>query len=183
MRQATRTEYKGVTYRSKTEAIFARCLDLAGFNQEYEPDCLRLGLSYQPDFLAGKNTFPHARNAIIEVKPSMPTRSYLDNLFHKMYKQKPYPIEETFKYIYGGKFDFSLAIFNPFDRQFDVICPTADGLKWNSHKEFVGWCPGRFKAAVNGEMRWHDNYADHILAAMHLHSAEAMKYRFDLNQG
>lgn len=88
--QATPTDYQGVRFRSKSEAIFARAMDLAGIWWEYEPDTFRLGSFFDryrwvPDFLVcarftescGK---PGLENYIIEYKPSVPSDTYFSKL-------------------------------------------------------------------------------------------------------
>ena len=94
------TQYKGTHFRSKSEAVFARCLDLGGALWAYEPfdgkDDPPAG--HQWDFLA---FVPRERTAIavcgnhcfssglhweewspwfIEYKPKMPTDAYLHDL-------------------------------------------------------------------------------------------------------
>lgn len=103
MQQATPTEYKGVRYRSKSEAMFAMYLDIesqsrvgghiaaAGFI--YEPPGFNAG-DYQVDFMRWSTSVPEAwsldgvlrRPAIsfsdydlIEYKPKRPTKTYVKN--------------------------------------------------------------------------------------------------------
>ncbi len=93
--EATPTEYRGVTYRSKCEAMFARYLVLrdskgckaSGF--EYEPDGFEEH-GWNLDFLAwrslsfvnsvSKHKIPTMFYEWIEYKPSFPTKSYCDKL-------------------------------------------------------------------------------------------------------
>jgi hypothetical protein len=88
--EATPTEYKGVEYRSKCEAMFARWLDICttehlrvdGF--WYEPKSLSIN-GYTPDFLAWTvepsqqpmGILPNICNHVIEYKPSRPTSAYI----------------------------------------------------------------------------------------------------------
>jgi hypothetical protein len=87
---ARKTEYRGVVYRSKSEAMFARWLELvlqaesecsnACFGFEYEP---RLEVDrWTPDFLVWEVTppepFPAMRYTLIEYKPSRPTDTYVE---------------------------------------------------------------------------------------------------------
>jgi len=74
-REATPTEYKGITFRSKTEAVYARMFDLIGWVWEYEPEVP--GWPHNPDFLVGARRLGHTCLAVIEVKPSRPTKAYL----------------------------------------------------------------------------------------------------------
>ena len=83
-KKPTKTEYKGTVYKSKTEAIFARCLDLAGCAYKYEPAIFKANDGYVPDFVV----FDRDMNLyIIELKPSEPTEVYRDklaNYFHTL---------------------------------------------------------------------------------------------------
>jgi hypothetical protein len=89
------TEYKGVVYRSKSEALFARwlelCSNVSGFY--YEPQFIVEG--WNPDFLClcidnpddeQKNPIdsfdlilPKLRFLYIEYKPCLPTETYIRN--------------------------------------------------------------------------------------------------------
>ncbi|WP_026463509.1 hypothetical protein [Adhaeribacter aquaticus] len=84
--QATPTEYKGIIFRSKTEAILARCWDI--FNEqndsnitvhyEYEPKSLLLPDGYVPDF-AVTTWYGDIKKSIlmiIELKPCAVTETY-----------------------------------------------------------------------------------------------------------
>jgi len=79
------TEYNGEIFRSKTEAVFARCLDLLGALWVYEPTLIP-DMPYKPDFevamkckIAGC-TERVLTNWLIEIKPEIPTDSYLKKL-------------------------------------------------------------------------------------------------------
>jgi hypothetical protein len=63
---ALKTEYRGVTYRSQTEARWAVFFDALGVQFSYEPETISLssGARYIPDF------FIKDFNAYFEVKPS-----------------------------------------------------------------------------------------------------------------
>lgn len=80
--EARPTEYKGVLYRSKSEAMFARWLDLSSKSQFfYEP----IGFPKCVDFLAIEHAaemIPYGivlqpSYAAIQYKPSRPTRAYV----------------------------------------------------------------------------------------------------------
>lgn len=91
IKQARPTEYKGIVYRSKSEAMFARYLELR-FNPDDDGSC---GFIYKPagfdvggwipDFLMwGVRTgtlygheIPHTTYTLIEYKPSRPTATYI----------------------------------------------------------------------------------------------------------
>jgi hypothetical protein len=87
--KAIPTEYNGIRFRSKSEAIFARCLDLVGFYWEYEPEVQpekRYATDIRSwDFLIagngiGPNLIRHNEIMLVEYKPSQPTETYVENL-------------------------------------------------------------------------------------------------------
>ena len=79
--KATPTDYKGIRFRSKSEAIFARAMDLAGITEwVYEPDSFD---GYTPDFsvvvqISGWSVDP--LNYLIEYKPASVSKAYLQKL-------------------------------------------------------------------------------------------------------
>ena len=82
--KAIKTEYKGVykleptVFDSKSEAVFARTLDLAGIEWAYHVD----HCDHNWDFLTwGHNWRP---SILVEYKPKMPTNTYIHNLTEKM---------------------------------------------------------------------------------------------------
>lgn len=101
----TKTEYKRIIFDSKSEAVFARCLDMAGHGWVYHPaeHC-----GHEWDFLVFRRPYikpgrkkivsvggvsyfnpltfhEHVRKPLlIEYKPSMPTDTYVENLTEKM---------------------------------------------------------------------------------------------------
>lgn len=83
IRKAIPTEYRGIRFRSKSEAIFARALDLAHSGKliwEYEPNEYEVD-GWKPDFYVkrqyeGSNYW----DCIIELKPSEVTDTHMDNL-------------------------------------------------------------------------------------------------------
>lgn len=97
--EAVPTEYRGVRYRSKCEAMFARWLELSqgvGVDDEanlpggyaevrgfiYEPEWLEVD-GWKPDFLCwhihgGRDYSLHFSRDLIEYKPKKPTDAYLD---------------------------------------------------------------------------------------------------------
>jgi hypothetical protein len=57
-KKAIATEYRGVKYRSKSEAMFAYCLERAGFKFTYEnQDCYDLSVSLKPNKNIGEIDF------------------------------------------------------------------------------------------------------------------------------
>ena len=82
------TEYMGVVFRSKSEAMFARALDLTdnGFKWVYEPNASGANHPHNWDFeiLDSRYRRGGPRRLLIEYKPSMPTMTYADNLVEKI---------------------------------------------------------------------------------------------------
>lgn len=73
------TQYRGVVFKSKSEAIFARALDLAGCLWEYEPEHSKAG-DYLFDFFVAFQYGEHVSTALIEYKPDVPNKTYLARL-------------------------------------------------------------------------------------------------------
>ena len=72
------TNYKGITYRSRLEARWATYFDNINYKFEYELEGYDLGRFgwYLPDFYLINTT-----NCYIEIKPTLPDRSYLRKLY------------------------------------------------------------------------------------------------------
>lgn len=125
--EARPTEYKGIRYRSKSEAMFARWLEISigeEFNFDrlncggrcgaggfvYEPSFLTIG-EWTPDFFrwaihTSKATYPSVYGTSIEYKPSKPTITYLDEFAIRcsaLTEIAPYPC--SYELYYGGFFD------------------------------------------------------------------------------
>lgn len=76
------TQYRGVRFRSKSEAIFARALELRGYDVwEYEPARYVVN-DWTPDFFAvGQKRSPQlVVSLIIEYKPAGVTDAYKERL-------------------------------------------------------------------------------------------------------
>lgn len=148
--EATPTEYRGVTYRSKCEAMFARYLVLNGdddeprfkaFGFEYEPDGFEVN-GWKLDFLTwwvgvsvnviSKHKIPTMFYGWIEYKPSMPTKSYCKKLsknFIKLASEMEYydglVIRSGFSLYYGSVFTSERGIVN-FDRSGNIFFDKED---------------------------------------------------------
>ena len=87
------TEYRGIQYRSKCEAMFAMWLHLRNSDDvliEYEPEWAVNG-DYVADFAIHRPAWSDDRIAVavtcievIEYKPSMPTITYCDDVMKKL---------------------------------------------------------------------------------------------------
>lgn len=76
--KARPTEYEGVVFRSKSEAMFARLLDMMNSDWAYEPDYMAVD-GWLPDFVipAVEEHF-HVILLVVEYKPSNPTETYIN---------------------------------------------------------------------------------------------------------
>jgi hypothetical protein len=118
--EAIPTEYKGVVYRSKSEAMFARWLELfhesigCHYGFRYEPDFL--SAEWIPDFLVWhvekRRKFPRISYTVIEYKPTKPTDLYLsqfDDKCQRIFKNESLPQEfrerGSFMLYYGSVFN------------------------------------------------------------------------------
>jgi len=116
--KAQPTDYRGITFRSKSEAILARCFDLITSAPgtrlhiwEYEPAMLYLNADkYTPDFFLNDiYACSNVNNRIvIEYKPSKPSKSYMQKL--SRHANDIYKIANPFE------IDFILLTFNPFSK-------------------------------------------------------------------
>jgi len=75
------TEYRGTVFRSKSEAVFARALDLAKIGQwEYEPEHEKTHSPHPWDFSIFDDRCKRCHWILIEYKPSQPTMTYVRHL-------------------------------------------------------------------------------------------------------
>jgi hypothetical protein len=88
------TEYRGIAFDSKAEAVFARSMDLAGLSWIYHPS---FACEHQWDFLV---TDRRGVQTLVEYKPSMPTNTYVDWLTDMM---RSHPHESVV--IWGNPWD------------------------------------------------------------------------------
>jgi hypothetical protein len=88
------TEYKGVVYRSKSEAMFARFLELQVSGRRlggfcYEPNEMEID-GWIPDFLgwslSKRSNRPCITYSLFEYKPKTPTATYLESLAKKIHR-------------------------------------------------------------------------------------------------
>lgn len=82
-KQAIPTDFMGVRFRSKSEAMFANLLEHLGLVWIYEPTFLTSG-DYVPDFVCFiKKSGCLTKAIVIEYKPCKPTQAYFDRLAEK----------------------------------------------------------------------------------------------------
>lgn len=171
--KAVPTEYKSIVYRSKSEAMFARYLELdleesaaihryhrhknifgSGGGFVYEPRYLSVQ-GWLPDFLVWRvwprydEIVPVISYAVIEYKPSRPTATYVKKFFSKCFV-----LHEAFINTLGNdvayRTDYQLyfgSVFNDDDGLFQSI---------SIGPESIGYCE-----QAGG---WLANYADEIKA-------------------
>lgn len=102
------TEYKGIVFRSKSEAICARAFDLCDCKVEYEPEYLGIN-NWIPDFkITRKNEI-----SIVEYKPAPVTETYLkflqQNFISLLIKYPKYEFGLLVK-SYNDKFCFGFSL-------------------------------------------------------------------------
>lgn len=83
--EARPTEYAGVKFRSKSEAVVARGLDIGGWLWEYEPNrTSEVRKHWDFDFLIAGKLKPHGINLwLCEYKPSEPTETWREEYYSK----------------------------------------------------------------------------------------------------
>lgn len=183
MMRAVKTEYRNVVFRSKSEAIFARCLDLAGSAWQYEPKDAIHQCKHRWDFIVCiQDKYP----IYLEYKPSEPTRTYVSNLhnsvrkhWESLYKRRSkkdnfdptrfYDECPRYLLVYGSHFD-------PPPEGFDTyaVYPIWD----KTHEHGLDFC----QAGDNGEKFLHSvghsMFEDFGITERII--KEASQYRFDL---
>ena len=182
------TEYKGIRFRSKSEAIFARTLDLVvpQFHQwEYEPNQNSNGKhSHDWDFEIGDDRCPCCpyRIILIEYKPSKPSDTYVKTLTEKIREStlKRNQLENNLGRRTKVCFDSFIAWGNPFSGP-----PLFDEYSVNGSCSYVFmplfanfWQHHDFD--VHRESSSSECSARLVLGITEPVVQEAMKYRFDL---
>jgi hypothetical protein len=185
-----KTEYMGVVFDSKSEAVFARTLHLLGHEYVYHPNehC-----GHVWDFLVFRKPFWFYRShaivgdtcywstnqyykveapILVEYKPNAPTKTYIDNLTNKMRED---PIESVI--VWG----------NPWSGPDNKVC-LDDKLSYVCYPVFTkhdrfGW--GDFnQLADNGYDDVPFSYRHTFSEMFYCHTErfiqEAKSYRFDL---
>ena len=130
---AIQTEYKGIIFRSKSEAIFARCLDFWVDEDKnkirhwlYEVGWSGKGTEKDFDFFitsSDKSNAVFRHLAFIEYKPSKPTETYL-----KKWRGKSAAVINKYKSIldYGlGSIECMLIAHNFFDEKNEAVVYSA----------------------------------------------------------
>lgn len=163
--KAIKTEYRGVIFDSKSEAVFARTLDIAGVHWIHHPGehC-----GHPWDFLIVANSI----ETLIEYKPAMPTMTYVRNLTEAMSAN---PVESIL--IWGNPWNGKAR--GDFGRA--DCCYVAYPI-FSSFAKY-GW--GDFEPIADcGVDEPYSNRHEirHMLGITEPMAQEAMRYRFDLQQ-
>lgn len=163
--KARPTEYLGVRYRSKSEAIISRSIDLTyepylKYEKTYEPDWFEFKDGYTPDFfifLADEKAQP-CLSILVEYKPSMPTGVYLDRFKQRAGEYFSKNLATCLKHNVIPF--FILAVGNPFSVNENIVLSIKQQAPYEIEKISIDSIIGRF---------------------MSYHSIEkAKEYRFDL---
>lgn len=147
------TEYEGVVFRSKSEAIFARALTLRGFLWEYEPGHFGLPGGWYPDFrIATTEDVDHSiLTGLVEYKPSLVTETFMAELHDRFG-------ELCTSGLWCGSSMYGL-----------LAC----GSSYNSERHLFEWNPaGGWRSPKQCLWRWD----------VFRHINEAATYRYDLKQ-
>lgn len=163
--KAIKTEYRGIVFDSKSEAVFARTLDIAGLHWIHHPSehC-----GHPWDFLIVANGI----ETLVEYKPAMPTMTYVRNLTEAMSAD---PVESIL--IWGSPWNGKAR--GDFGRA--DCCYVAYPI-FSSFAKY-GW--GDFEPM--GDCGFDEPYSNrheirHMLGITEPMAQEAMRYRFDLQQ-
>lgn len=185
--EAIPTEYKKIVFDSKSEAIFARCLDLAGQKWQYHPGKI---LGHNWDFLI----FPSVReqklewlilgdryisaegvdtNAVtppflIEYKPKQPTSTYVQRLMRGL-QAKPCNSFLVWGSPYNGVNEQTGTTYVPF--------PLFASFSDSGFLDRCSQAPAQYvRDGFIGKFHTQSG----ILGISELHVQEARRYRFDL---
>lgn len=185
--KAKRTEYKGIVFDSKSEAVFARTLDIGGHEWVYHPAehcghawdfivCPVHRSSRLCSRVGGHDYYwqrPHFRTPpmLVEYKPTMPTKTYVDNLTDQMRQD---PLESVV--VWGNPWDgVDKTLFGPTDCCYRVY-PI-----FSSHQWAFGW--GDFDPVSDSGNNLPVSYRHETLDVLGINESmaqEAKLYRFDL---
>lgn len=141
--RAVPTGYRGITFRSKCEAVFARNLDLArahipnGMLWEYEPERFRQEDGWVFDFLLylgwrDASKYRSVLRIFLEYKPAEPTAEYLHQLAVRFRNYED-----------DGSTGYFLAVANPYDTL--VPRKVMESMGGDEFEELSNWSKTLFK--------------------------------------
>lgn len=158
IKTAKPTEYKGVTFRSKSEAMLAYCLDKFGLSYEYEPKIECDDLEWTPDFLISERR--SGSICLLEYKPSDPTATYIKWIKSEWNKVKKLPLNKLSYSSDDGFVDCAFLVKHNFYNHDDARIITSN--------------------------EWPEDLISHLIMdnfitkALYYFSEQALNYRFDL---
>ena len=159
--KAKPTTYKGIRFRSKSEARFACMLDYADMSWQYEPPVSIAGMEWSPDFAVrvGLDYGGIVFDCLVEYKPSEPTEEYAtwwrDNALQTLDAHISWPDKN------GCIVDAAILVYGSWYPEWHGF-----GMHWIRHE-------GRYRFLADQQVR-------HILTLWMGNSAAAGDYRFDL---
>lgn len=125
--EARPTEYNGVVFRSKTEAVFAKGVDLLGGIWHYEPEYFSSRFGWTPDFwVIFKSQSGGIISIVLELKPSPVTQTYKDELMRRF---------KTLKI--GSEHHSALVCGSPFDRYIERTVEFIHGDIWRLQQDWI----------------------------------------------
>jgi hypothetical protein len=170
------TEYKGIRFDSKSEAVFARLLDLNGISWEYQhpirhakhdwdfllwlDECITFpccdGIDADGDLLGNVKTyhqFVKTLPCLVELKPRKPNATYMERLVHEP------RFQETRAVIWGN--------------------PWGDKIKDGAYGDVTYMC----RWLMKNDYAWSDECPVYFLTTRFSESKidEAISFRFDVN--
>jgi hypothetical protein len=180
-------------FRSKSEAIFARCLDLAKCNWIYEPTKDQIGHRsdihtflecHEWDFYVRSDNWPYAKYFLVEYKPSPPTFTYVNNLIDKCYQAYLQKFEGFIDFTSSlkDKQKVKAALLNLWKLQ-SPSCILVWGSPWSPSSNIWSDCRGIYAGFPifdpNGEFgldfsQAADNGAWHLVPFSHRHDPESL---------
>jgi hypothetical protein len=134
--KAKPTEYNGIRYRSKSEAIVARAINLAGWAFNYEPKPPK-GCDYTPDFIIEcEFGWKKCLTVLLEYKPSQATVTYYENIEKELWPSGHFAskvdfLTETLPHMekqFHGRWELAIVVYgSPWNEEGlnggRVLCP------------------------------------------------------------
>lgn len=132
--QAIPTEYSKTAFRSKTEAIFARAMDIQQVFWVYEPGYWMHESGWTPDFRLTHRGFSSAKRWVIwdwcvKLKPQQPTDSYLTRVSEMFCS-----MEDRLMNVWEA-----VIVCNPFDPAVERQVLVHRAGEWEEDSSKIGW--------------------------------------------
>jgi hypothetical protein len=175
--KARPTEFRGVRYDSKGEAVFARALELAGNQWEYHPETpgehnwdfrVKPSGCWELFVKSGQHgevlPFPET---LVEYKPGPPTDTYIEELTNGM---RPHPEESVI--VWGSPWNGPPDGYDCCYQVFPVFCSLDSKYGWGN---FDRWADNGHELPISYRHR-----IDTIFGITEAIAQEAKLFRFDL---